>query len=220
MIRAVLFDMDGLLFDTEGLGLDAEIRVGEIMGYPVTLKMACDMLGITKEAGTEYLHRFFPDLNGDEYWQRFDLVMQEYIENKGTPLKSGCAQIIASLREKGIPYAMVSSSPRSTIDYYLRHSPLAGMFDVIVSGDMGLSSKPAPDPYLKGAELLQIPIGSCCVMEDSINGLRAGRAAGAYTVMVPDLVPYGEMHAGQVDYVAKDLLDALHHITEDVCSTL
>lgn len=220
MIRAVLFDMDGLLFDTEGLGLEMEIRVGERMGYPVTMNMAYDMLGITKEAGTEYLHRFFPGLNGDEYWNRFDLGMRKHIEKDGTPLKSGCLEVVLSLREKGIPYAIVSSTPREMIDFYLAHSPLNGLFDVIVSGDMGLKSKPAPDPYLKGAELLNVPIGSCCVMEDSINGLKAGRSAGAYTVMVPDLVPYGEMHTGQVDYVAKDLPDALHHITEDVCSTL
>ena len=220
MIKAALFDMDGLLFDTEGLGLEMEIKVGESMGYPVTMQMAYDMLGITKEAGTAYLHRFFPDLNGDEYWHRFDLGMQEHIKNQGTPLKRGCVEILTALREKGIPYALVSSTGRRMIDFYLENSAVAGMFDVIVSGDMGLESKPSPQPFLKGAELLGVDIRECCVLEDSVNGLRAGRAAGAHTVMVPDLVPCGEMHRGQVDFVARDLNEALRHILEEECSML
>ena len=217
MLKAVLFDMDGTLFDTEFLGLDLEVEAGAQMGYPVTMQMAHDLLGVTEAAGTKYLHRFFPDLNGEEYFAK---GMREHILKNGTPLKKGCVEIIRALREMHIPYAIVSSSRREVIDFYLSHSPLEHMFPVIVSGDLGLNSKPAPDCFLKGAELLGIAPENCCVVEDSIHGLRAGRNAGMHTVMVPDVLPYGEMHHGLCDFVAEDLFVALEHIREGVCSTL
>lgn len=220
MIKAVLFDMDGTLFDTEGLGLQLEIDAGAEMGYPVTMQMALDLLGVTEKAGTEYLHGYFPDLNGEEYWQRFAEGMRKSILQHGTPLKKGCAEIIAALREMGVPYAIVSSSRREVIDFYLAHSPLNGLFDAIVSGDLGLNSKPAPDCFLKGAELLHIAPENCYVVEDSVHGLAAGRAAGMHTIMVPDILPYGKLHEGLVDYVAQDLTAALDYIREDACSTL
>ena len=220
MLKAALFDMDGTLFDTEGLGLQLEIDVGAQMGYPVTMQMAHDLLGVTKQWGTEYLHRFFPGLDGEKYWQLFDEGMYAHIRQSGTPLKRGCVEIITALREKGVPYAIVSSSSRPVIDFYLKHSPLFGLFDVIVSGDMGLNSKPAPDCFLKGAALLGVQPKDCCVLEDSLNGLRSGRAAGMHTIMVPDIIPCGPQHAGLYDYVAEDLTDALRHILEGTCSQL
>lgn len=220
MLKAALFDMDGTLFDTEGLGLQLEIDAGAEMGYPVTMQMAHDLLGVTEKAGTEYLHQFFPTLNGEEYWRRFAAGMRAHIEKNGTPLKKGCVEIITALREKGIPYAIVSSSSRPVIEFYLKHSPLEGMFDTIVSGDLNLRSKPAPDCFLRGAQLLDVSPENCCVLEDSLNGLRAGRAAGMHTIMVPDIIPYGAQHEGLVDYVAGDLIDALRHIKEAACSQL
>lgn len=220
MIQAALFDMDGLLFDTEGLGLEAGVEAGVRMGYPVTLDMCRHLLGVNETESTLYLQQFFPDLNGEIYWQHYADIMRSHILKSGTPLKRGCVEIIKALQEMHIPYALVSSSSRHVIDFYLAHSPLDGAFPVIVSGDLGLKSKPAPDCFLKGAELLQIAPAACCVLEDSLHGLRAGRNAGMHTIMVPDIIPYGAQHEGLCDYVAADLHDALRHIKEVACSQL
>lgn len=220
MIKAVLFDMDGLLFDTEGLGLEVGVKAGRSLGHPVTEEMCRALLGVNETESTRYLQQFFPDLDGVEMWKRYADMMKAHVAQHGTPLKAGCTEIIAGLREKGIPYAIVSSSSRHVVDFYLAHSPLNGAFDTIVSGDLGLKSKPAPDCFLKGAEMLGVSPESCCVVEDSVHGLRAGRAAGMRTVMVPDIIPFGQAHEGLVDYVAQDLNEALTYILEDACSPL
>ena len=117
-------------------------------------------------------------------------------------------ELLRHLRDRGVPCALVTSSPRYQAEKYLGGPGLLPLFEAIVTGDLHLPSKPAPDVYLRGAELLNVDIRRCAVLEDSWNGLRAGRQAGATTIMVPDLAPYGPEIAPCVDHVAANLREA------------
>ena len=107
-----------------------------------------------------------------------------------------------------MPLAVASASPMYMIEDCLAAAGVRDSFDVVFSADGMENGKPAPDVYLRAAELLRVDIRRCAVLEDSWNGLRAGRAAGATTIMVPDLAPYGPQIAPCCDHVARDLREA------------
>lgn len=209
MIQATLFDMDGLLFDTEELGVTACKQLGRERGYAITRDMVLKTLGANMRWSNEFYGNLFPGFNGEEFWQAFRVFMREYAEKNGTPLKPYAKEIIAKLKEAGIKVALVSSSPEVTISHYLTRANMLDAFPVIISGGMGLPSKPAPDVFLRAAELLGVQPANCAVLEDSPNGLAAGRAAGMYTVMVPDLIPADDPRVnGNRDAVCPTLREA------------
>ena len=124
---------------------------------------------------------------------------------KGVPCKPGLFELLDVLEERGIPRIVASSSPRSMILQNLSTTGAGRYFAQVVCGADVEHSKPAPDIFLLAASRLGVDIHRCLVLEDSLNGLRAARASGAVSVMVPDLRPYGPEVAPYVDYLKQDL---------------
>ena len=217
MIQAALFDMDGLLFDTENLHMIAAVECGKKLNMPVTYELMVSSLGINEETCSVMFRKVVPSFDPDIFWPAFHHYLYDYIREKGMPLKPYCREILETLRQNGIKMALVSSSQSSDIDFYLEHSGLREYFSAIISGDMGFKSKPAPDVYLHAAELLQVDIHACAVLEDSPSGLASGRAAGARTIMVPDLKPYTEEMAPNCDLVVPSLREACEDILSRIC---
>lgn len=215
LIQAALFDMDGLLFDTEELGVTACLQLGRERGYAITREMVLKTLGANMLWSNEYYGKLFPGFDGDAFWQGFRLFMRAYVEAHGTPLKPYAKEIVADCKAAGVAVALVSSSHISSIRHYLLHAGMADEFPVIIDGGMGLQSKPAPDMYLKAAQLLGITPQNCVVLEDSANGLAAGRTAGMTTVMVPDLIAYSADVARNCDHVYETLREAARLILAD-----
>ena len=116
----------------------------------------------------------------------------------------GALKLLKALRERNIPMAVASSSGQSTISVYLHSVGVIAYFDALITGS-GLPSKPAPDVFLKAASALGAEPKRCLVLEDSLNGIKAGRAAGMTVMMVPDVFPYTDDLAPYVDHVAPDL---------------
>ncbi len=114
----------------------------------------------------------------------------------GMPLRTGAADLVLYLRDRGIPRAIASSSRRPTIERYMRAAQLYEHFDVIVGREDVDLPKPAPDPFLAAARALGVAPSECLVLEDSYHGVTAAHAAGAMTIMVPDLLaPTDEVRA-------------------------
>lgn len=208
MIRAVLFDMDGLLTDSEQIYAAGIKAVMGGLGISISDDAIAHALGTTDPVTDQIFSRGNPGYDGDAMRRAvWDWLCRGGYDRR-MPLKPGAEHILRTLTGRGILCALVTSSPLSRAESYLGGPGLLGLFSVVVTGDMGLPSKPAPDVYLRAAELLGIHTRDCAVLEDSYNGLRAGRAAGALTVMVPDLAPYTAEIAPCVDHLAADLAEA------------
>ena len=189
MIQAVIFDMDGTLFDTERLtveGWQEMQRRG--MVPPDFLKWTPNFRGRNRDD----IRRYIKELYGDDFDTEkvFDgrrSILNEMIDRDGLPLKPGVPRIFESLRSMGLPMALATATTRVTVDNYMAKTGYGVYFDHIVTGDSVPNGKPAPDIFLSAADKLGLDPKNCLVVEDSPNGVRAGLAAGMYVVMVPDL---------------------------------
>jgi len=208
MIQAVLFDMDGLLIDSERIYAQGVLAVAGGLGCAISEEMLQEALGTTDAVTDAIFARDNPGYDGPALRRALGDWLRQGGYDRRMPGKPYAGELLRRLTGRGVPCGLVTSSSRATAENYLRQAGMFDLFSVVVTGDLGLPSKPAPDVYLHAAQQLGIPIGACAVLEDSPNGLRAGRAAGAVTVMVPDLVPYTEALAPVCDHVVQNLMEA------------
>ena len=186
-VKGVLFDMDGVILDTEKLYTRFWREAAQALGFAMTHEMALGMRSLSKEIGERRLKEYL----GEEvdYLQvrnkRIEL-MSAFIEKNGVELKPGIHNLLEFLEENGIRKAIATSSPLDRTKEYLSQVGLVDSFDELVSGHMVAHGKPAPDIYLYAAEKLGLKPEECLVVEDSPTGLFAGYQAGCIPVMIPD----------------------------------
>ena len=203
-IQAVIFDMDGLLMDSERVGLDVMRDCGLLQGYDIPLDMVRHTLGANKQSASDYYHETFPELDTDQLFVDFKNAMCDLAKQGKIPLKKGARELLSALKQKKIPMAVASSSSMETIQIYLESAGVISFFDALVTG-RGFPSKPAPDIFLEAARELRASPEHCLVLEDSVNGIQAGRNAGMTVCMIPDIVPYSEKLKPFCDHVLPDL---------------
>lgn len=207
MIRGVLFDMDGLLLDTERLSLELVPQAAKEMGQEMPAEMYFRLIGLNRAKDIQILQEAFgADFDAEEMMRRYDQRMLDIAIAGRLPFKKGYADCMAGLKARNIPCALATSTQRSIVEIYQRHNPaLAGVFQAMVCGAEAPKGKPAPDIFCMAAAKLGLEPEECIGVEDSRNGLRALRAAGCYSVMIPDLIAYDEGLAPYVDTVLTDL---------------
>lgn len=195
MIQAAVFDMDGLMFDTEAVGRDAWNEVGKAKGFGDLTRINEQCLGRNKAACREIFDRAFGGkLTLDEVLAAAKPIQREYYETHGMPCKKGLRELLAYLKETGRKIAMATSSDREDAEWNLRKAGLREYFDALICGDMVGRSKPAPDIYLTAARALGVEPEACIGLEDSRNGILSVKNAGMHPVLVPDLIrPDAEM---------------------------
>lgn len=207
MVQAVIFDMDGLMFDTESVWTSLWKPVLKSFGIPMPAGLADATRGTAGAQLKGIVGQYCgpgsdPQAILEEMWRQGDEIFA-----KGVAKKPGLDALLAWLKAQGIPMAIASSSKPHYIEQNLRNGGIADYFSAIVSGDMITFSKPAPDCFLKAAKMLHADPHHTLVLEDSFNGIRAGRAGDFITVMVPDLMqPDAEM-AHLYDACCKDLFE-------------
>ena len=188
-VSAVIFDMDGLMFDTEALNFRAWHAAGEKHGFDITEEKFAPCIGVAVPTARRILEETFgPGFD-------FNAVRNDRIEwafswiaEHGMPEKPGLRELLSWLEGAGIKKAVATSSPRNFIDFYFEHTPPLS-FDSITTWEQGMQGKPAPDIFLAAAKKLNAEPESCVVLEDSYNGIRAAHAAGMIPIMVPDRLP-------------------------------
>ena len=187
-LAAVLFDMDGLLVDTEPLWLETETEVMGRLGAPWTAEDQETLLGGSMERTVSYLLAKATRPAPPATVARWMLDgMLERTRAGRVVIRPGAREIVAEVAASGIPYALVTSSQRAFAAAVLDTTGLP--FPVTVCGEDVSATKPAPDPYLLAAKLLEVDPGGCVALEDSPNGAASADAAGCRVVAVPSLVP-------------------------------
>lgn len=187
-LQGVIFDMDGLMFDTENVYTITWPPAAAEFGYTVTTEQVIGAVGLNAEAGRAYFERIFgSDFPFYEIRKRRLEIAAEYIRQNGLLAKPGLYSLLDFLDSHGVPAAVATSSERARADWYLQLSGLTGRFAAVICGDEVTRSKPDPDIFLTAADRLHAAPENCIILEDSENGIRAAHAAGAFAVMIPDL---------------------------------
>lgn len=189
MALAIVFDVDGLLLDTERISSEAWRRAMSARGYILTDEFYLNMVGLTpKDVRPIMQAEFGEDFPFDEaYAERLEHI-DAHILQHGIPDRPGSRMLLDYLQEKKIRMAVASSAPGLRSREKLALTRLDHYFDVFVFGDEVANGKPAPDIFLKAAKGLGVLPQNCIVLEDSAAGVQAAHAAGIGVIMVPDLI--------------------------------
>ena len=187
-IKGVLFDLDGVVIDTEKLYTRFWMEAAAELGHPMTRSQALQMRSLGNVESQEKLDAFFGAAvlpYADLRARRIEL-MEAFIAEHGVEEKRGIRELLAHLKEKNIPCAITSSSSIPVIRRHLGNLGLLEGFTALCSGKDVPSGKPAPDIYLHGAAVLGVAPESCLAIEDSPAGIEAAWRAGCMAVIVPD----------------------------------
>lgn len=200
---AVVFDNDGLFLDTEDAWTRGEERLFAAHGGTFTAEHKRDLIGSSHLIAAGLLERMLGQPGeGLALMAELDaLVMDEALRDVAP--RPGAVELVAALRENGIPVGLASNSPRHFIDRVLATSGTTGSFDVVCSAHEVAAPKPAPDVYLEAARALGVRPEECVALEDSPTGVKAAAAAGMFVIGVPYL-PGLDLRA---DVVAGSLAD-------------
>ena len=187
-IRGVLFDMDGLVVDTEKLYSRFWMESCHFFGFPMTREESLGMRSLNKNAGQKQLEGYFgPSANYSTIRNKRVELMDAYIAQNGVDLKPGIRELLDYLHENNILCAITSSSPLDRIRNYLAFHGLDTRFDALCSGYSVPNGKPAPDIYLHGAASLGLTPEECLALEDSPAGIESAFRASCFPVIIPDL---------------------------------
>jgi HAD superfamily hydrolase (TIGR01509 family) len=217
---AVIFDLDGVLFDTESLYQEAARIVGDDIGCAIPSNLLERVVGLSWP-GTRalFVETFGPSFEVDEFIAAWLHQFEELAATRHA-LKPGASELIRTLDAFAIPRAIATGSVRANVEQHLAAHSLADRFHAIVAHGDCAAGKPAPDPFLRAAELLAVDPRLCVAIEDSHNGVRSAATAGMMTIMVPDLVAPSEEIQALCVHVAKDLHEVEELIRAAVAPTL
>jgi len=194
LIKAIAFDMDGLMFDTERLNIMAWDYVSrKYIGHPISNELLLQICGSNMaDSRRAFQAAYGEDFDFEGYRKLKAEYIQQHIIKNGMPVKPGLKELLDYLKDQGYGMIVATSTISPITRFNLQSANLAEYFDEIVCGDMVSRGKPEPDIYLKACEVLGFPPEECMALEDSANGITSAFRAGLKPVMIPDLLPPSE----------------------------
>jgi HAD superfamily hydrolase (TIGR01509 family) len=189
-IDAVIFDMDGLLLDSERIALNVFNQTCAHFGLPEQFDLFKQMIGTNHQLGRQILTQGLQgQVDSVAFIAHCDALYQEATLSRPIPLRPGALELLQWLKQKGLPAAVATSSASAKANHKLTAAGIIDFFVTVTGGDQVKNSKPAPDIFLHAAHSIQANPQRCLALEDSDNGVRAAVAAGMKVIQVPDLVP-------------------------------
>lgn len=206
---ALIFDMDGLLLDTEGHYKRAWTKAATEAGFDLHDALYLKLIGITiADCERVLCDAFGPTFPLETFRTRAAALYEELHTREGLPLKAGVRELLTWAREEKMPCAVGTSTVHAEAQKRLEHHNLLEFFQVIIGGDMVERGKPHPDIFLKAQEALGVPAASCLVLEDAHSGLVAARTGGMRSCLVPDLLPASD----ESRKLAEGVFTSLHEV--------
>ncbi len=213
LYKAVVFDMDGVIFDSERAVMQCWKEVASRHNIPDIEKAILACTGTTMVRTREImLNLYGADFPYDEYARESSAIFHSRYDGGRLPMKPGVKELLTFLKERGKKIALASSTRQQVVTDELRDAGIIEYFDRIICGDMVSRSKPAPDIFLKACEELNVSPSDSYAIEDSYNGIRAAHAGGLLPIMVPDLLPADEEMQSLAEIVLPNLTSVMEYL--------
>lgn len=214
---AVIFDMDGVIFDSERLVVETWVEVAKKYGIEGIEDACAACVGINAQATELKMKEIYgEEFPYQEYKKEASALYHERYDDGRLPTKPGIRELLEFLHANNIRTAVASSTRREVVEQEIRDAGLAPFFQKIICGDMVARSKPAPDIFLKAAEELGVAPEICYVIEDSYNGIRGAHAAGMHPIMVPDMLPPTD----EMEKLAEQIFPSLFEVRDFIGNKL
>lgn len=212
-MKAVVFDMDGVLFDTERLCMEGWSKVAARWGIEGMDAISRKCIGLNaNDTEALVLGECGKDFPYGDFMGEVSQWFRSYIAKKGLPVKPGVEKLLAYLKRSGYQIGLASSTRYASVVQHLKQANIIDDFQVLVTGDMIEHSKPKPDIYLLACKKLGVEPTESYAIEDSPNGIRSAHAAGMKAIMVPDLIEPDEEMRELSHIICKDLLEVLSYL--------
>lgn len=216
--KAVIFDMDGLMFDTENITSKAWKEVARKENFYINDEIIQNFVGLTNKDIIKKMQVFYDLDDPIVYWRKQVLVSKKKLLQERTSyetfLKKGLLSLLEYLHKKGIKLAVASSSDKKDIDYLLKRTSISSFFLTVVSGEEVLYGKPHPEIFLKASEKLDVDAVDSWVLEDSPSGIEAAVSSGMTSCLIPDLAFVSKETRDLADYVFDDLSKLQEYLTD------
>lgn len=189
-LHGIIFDVDGVLFDTERLTQQTWLTVSREMGWPQVGEAYLEFVGQNRtDIFRKMVELFGQEFPKEAFMKVCSAYSQARMERDGVPVKPGVREILTFLKERGIPTALATSTGRPRTQRRLEMTGLAPYFSAAITGDQVVHSKPDPEIYLLACEALHTDPAHTLAIEDSRNGILSASRAGMPVIMVPDMIP-------------------------------
>jgi HAD superfamily hydrolase (TIGR01509 family) len=216
MVEAIIFDMDGLMIDSERVTFEGYKHVCQSLGLEMNRDIYVTLLGKNKDDTLDLLRSYYGEnIDGSILREGALNYLTKYFENEGVPIKKGLLELLEFCRQEGIRAVLATSSTRERVDKILLQAGITDYFYDSVCGDEVENGKPDPDIFLKAAEKSGVPYENCLILEDSQAGIEAGYRSGIDLVCVPDMKYPEPEFAAKTKKIAGSLLDVIDFVKEE-----
>jgi len=212
-ISAIIFDLDGLVLDTESTYKIAWQQAAQEMGYSFNEHFMQSLSGLHyNDLVLKLLNYCGQDFNLVEFNQKSSIYWHDYVASNRIKINHGFHDLLDAIQKKQIPFALATNSQRHNAKHCLQLAGLENTFSILISRDDVTHGKPAPDIFLKTAEKLAIPISQCLVLEDSLIGITAAHKAGAIPILISSVAVIEPATEKMCHSVFNDLTEVLNLI--------